>query len=127
MKAFPLFYLLLFTTVASAQNYIGFLSDNYSGLHSITLNPANVTSSKFRSEINLVSVNATVNNDYVATGFSDLFDDFDDIGDENLNPSDNNNFVVNAEVLGPSFMFNLSEKHSIGLMSRARAIFNVVE
>lgn len=124
-----IYFLLLFLAVnlLSAQSYIGFLSDNYSGIHSVTLNPANVTSSKFRSEINLASVNANVNNDYVSTGFSDLFDDFEDFGDEDLNPMDNNNFTISADILGPSFMFNLSPKHSIGLMSRARTILNVVE
>lgn len=116
-----------FTLTASAQSYLGFLSDNYSGLQSVTLNPANVTSSKFRSEINLVSVSGTVNNDYVTTSFSDLFDDLDDLEDQELNPMDNNNFTINADVLGPSFMFNLSPKHSIGIISRARTFLNVNE
>lgn len=127
MRTFKLLLLLLVVNMASSQNYFGFLSDNYSGLQSVTLNPANVTSSKFRSEINLVSVNGTVNNDYVTTGFSDLFDDFDDLGDQNLNPMDDNNFAISADVLGPSFMFNLSPKHSIGLMSRGRTFVNINE
>ncbi len=117
---------LSFTCLVSAQNYFGYLSDNYAGLQSVTLNPANITGSKFKSEVNLVSVSGSFNNDYVSGDFKDFLDG-KDINNSNLNPTGNNNFAVNIDVMGPSFMFNLSEKHSIGIVTRARTFFSINE
>ena len=72
MRIFTILLFLLFVNLATTQNYYGYLSDNYSGLHSVTLNPANVTGSKFRSEINLVSANAGFNNDYFVLDFGHI-------------------------------------------------------
>lgn len=124
MRIFNVFLFLLFINVASAQNYFGYLSDNYSGLHGVTLNPANVTGSKFRTEVNLVSGNASFNNDYFILDVSDAINGTD-IEDANFLASENNNFAFSADVMGPSFMFNLSPKHSIGIITRGRAFFNV--
>ena len=127
MRILTILLFLLFVNLATAQNYYGYLSDNYSGLHSVTLNPANVTGSKFRSEINLVSANAGFNNDYFVLDFGDLFEDSEEIDNSIIIAKENNNFAVSTDVMGPSFMFNLSPKHSIGIITRARAFFNVNE
>lgn len=124
MRILSLFFVLLFFNLASAQNYFGYLSDNYSGLHGVTLNPANVTGSKFRSEVNLVSGSASFNNDYFVLDLSDVFRGTD-VTDSEFLAQENNNFAISADIMGPSVMFNLSPKHSIGLITRARAFFNV--
>ncbi|MCB0382101.1 MAG: hypothetical protein KDD05_02000, partial [Psychroserpens sp.] len=124
MRYFNVLLLVLFINVASAQNYLGYLSDNYSGLHGVTLNPANVTDSKFRTEINLFSANAMFNNDYFVLDMNSLSNGTD-IDNTDFVAKENNNFAFNFDVMGPSFMFNLSPKHSIGIITRGRAFFNV--
>ena len=126
MRIFKFMFLLLFVNMAAAQNYFGFLSDNYSGINSATLNPANITGSKFRTEINLGSANGSINNDYFVTDFGNIFDG-SDIDTDQFIAAENNNFAISSDVLLPSFMFNLSPKHSIGIILRARAYLNINE
>ena len=47
----------------------------------------------------------------------------DDLSGFSTTPSNRNNVAANISVLGPSFMFNINEKHSIGVLTRAR-MFN---
>ncbi|MGS2726704.1 DUF5723 family protein [Psychroserpens sp. BH13MA-6] len=126
MRIFKFMFLLLFVNMAAAQNYFGYLSDNYSGINSATLNPANITGSKFRTEINLGSANGSINNDYFVTDFGNVFDG-SDINTDQFIAAENNNFAISSDVLLPSFMFNLSPKHSIGIILRARAYLNINE
>lgn len=126
MKFLKIAIILLVCNIANAQSFIGYTSDNYSGLHGVALNPANIVNSKFRTEINLVSASSTFNNDYFVADFNELFsgEDFDDSRTE---PKDNNNFTISADVMGPSFMLNLSPKSSIGIITRGRVFSNVNE
>ncbi|MFL1895643.1 DUF5723 family protein [Aquimarina sp. 2-A2] len=129
MKNLLLFGVLIFGSIAAnAQSYIGFLSDNYSGVNSVIVNPANIADSRFKTDINLVGVSAFLGNDYYSVKLDNVFDsefDFDDDGKKT--PSDNNNILGNVDVLGPSFMFNLNPKSSIAVFSRARVFYNVNE
>ncbi|WP_047247618.1 DUF5723 family protein [Maribacter thermophilus] len=111
-----------------AQSYIGFLSDNYSGVHGVISNPANIADSRFKTDVNLVGASAFFSNDYVGVGLSDLMDsDFDYDTDAELSASTNNNIAGNVDVLGPAFMFNLTTKSSIAVFSRARAFVTLSE
>ncbi|TYP70358.1 DUF5723 family protein [Aquimarina intermedia] len=129
MKNLLLFGVLIFGSIAAnAQSYIGFLSDNYSGVNSVIVNPANIADSRFKTDINLVGVSAFLGNDYYSVKLDNVFDsefDFDDDGKKS--PSDNNNIMGNVDILGPSFMFNLNSKSSIAVFSRARVFYNVNE
>jgi len=118
--------LILATSIINAQNYFGVQSDNFGGLNSVSLNPANITGSNFRSEVNLASATVSATNDYASVDLSNAFND--EVGtDNNLYPKDNNNFNLSAEVMLPSFMFNLSPKHSIGIISKVKTFANVYE
>ncbi|MBQ4916049.1 OmpA family protein [Maribacter sp. MMG018] len=111
-----------------AQSYIGFLSDNYSGVHGVIGNPANIADSRFKTDVNLVGASAFISNDYVGVGLSDLMgSDFDYDTDAELSASTNNNIAGNVDVLGPAFMFNLTPKSSIAVFSRARAFVTLSE
>ncbi|MEP1954843.1 MAG: DUF5723 family protein, partial [Algoriphagus sp.] len=55
--------------------------------------------------------------------FSDGFD-FD--SDTEKNPTNANNFFGNVDILGPSALFNLNEKSSIAITTRARGFFNLL-
>ncbi|SHJ01788.1 DUF5723 family protein [Algibacter luteus] len=123
--------LLLFSTILTnlkAQSYVGFAVDNYSGVHSLISNPSNVVDSRLKADINIISVSAFGGSDYFGIDVSNIIKSEGSIdieSDTEKFPSDANNFFLNADVLGPSFMFNLSPKSSIGVVSRVRAFFNL--
>ncbi len=120
--------LSLFCIGLSAQSYIGHTMDNYSGVHAVAYNPANVFDSPMRTDINLVSVSGYLGSDFVGLSFSDLLSsggDFDFDGDAERYPSDKNHFFTNIDVLGPSFMFNVGAKQSFAVTTRVRGLFNL--
>lgn len=108
---------------ANAQSYFGYLNDNYAGVHSVLNNPANIVDSKYRADINLFSFSALVANDYYGVKFFDLLkSNYNFERDAKQHPTNSNNFLLNYDVLGPSFMFNLNKKSSIALFTRVRGI-----
>ncbi len=112
----------------TAQSYMGFSMDNYTGVHSVLYNPANVFDSPFRSDINLVSASGYLGSDFIGLSFSDLISsggDFDFDQSAERYPSDNNHFFTNIDILGPSFMFNVGEKQSFAVTTRVRGLFNL--
>ncbi len=127
MKKLILSGILLMCIVSvKAQSYMGFLTDNYSGVHGVISNPANIVDSRFKTDINLVGVSAFAGNDYYGVSFGDILDDDFEFEDEAKRfPKDQNNLIGNVDVLGPAFMFNINEKNSIAVFTRARAFYNV--
>ncbi|HZJ18780.1 MAG TPA: DUF5723 family protein [Pricia sp.] len=112
----------------SAQSYIGHTMDNYAGVHGVASNPANVFDSPFSSDINLISASGFVGSDFIGLPFSDLLasaGDFDFDSDAERYPSEENHFFTNIDVMGPSFMFNVGDKQSFALITRARGLFNL--
>tara|TARA_R110002049_G_scaffold308939_1_gene515021 strand:- start:8227 stop:9561 length:1335 start_codon:yes stop_codon:yes gene_type:complete len=112
----------------AAQSYIGNTVDNYAGVHALISNPSNVVDSRFKADINLVSASAFGGSDYFGINLGDIIksdEGFDFDSDTEKFPSNANNFFLNVDVIGPSFMFNLTPKSSIGLVSRARAFVNI--
>ncbi len=125
-KLFLTILLALCAVSVKSQSYIGFLTDNYSGVHGVINNPANIVDSRFKTDINLAGVSSFVGNDYYGVNFSDIFDDDYEIEDDaRAFPKDKNNLLGNIDVLGPAFMFNINERNSIAIYTRARAFFNV--
>ncbi|PCE63275.1 DUF5723 family protein [Sediminicola luteus] len=109
-----------------AQSYTGFLTDNYSGVHGLIANPANIADSRFKTDINLIGVSALGGNDLYSVRFKDLFeDDFNFEEDAEKSTKSSNNGIAHVDVLGPSFMFNLNPKSSIAIFTRARAMVNI--
>ncbi|MFP2994390.1 DUF5723 family protein [Spongiivirga sp. MCCC 1A20706] len=109
-----------------SQSYIGFLSDNYKGVHGVVSNPATLVDSPYKADINLASLSALGDNDYYGISLSNLLkSDFDFERDAITSPSDANSYIVTADVLGPSFMFNIKPKHTIAVFTRARLFANV--
>lgn len=123
-----LFIIFIIPNHIKAQSYVGITVDNYAGIHSLTSNPSNVVDSRFKADINLISISAFGGSDYFGINVNDIIKSdggFDFETDAKKFPSDANNFFVNADILGPSFMFNLSPKSSIAIVSRVRAFFNI--
>ncbi|WP_424492406.1 DUF5723 family protein [Salinimicrobium sp. GXAS 041] len=119
---------LFWCTASFSQSYIGHTLDHYSGIQGITLNPSSVVDSRQRADINLLSVSAFGGSDYLGMDIGSILESeegfsFDDSMEEF--PSDQNQFFLNTDVLGPSFIFNLTPKSSIGIITRARVFLNL--
>ncbi|RAI85737.1 DUF5723 family protein [Algoriphagus yeomjeoni] len=115
-------------STSKAQSFVGSTVDNYAGIQSVLINPANSADSRMKLDINLFSASAFVGNDFISVDLSNLknfTDGFDFDTDAEKNPMDNNNFFGNVDILGPSALFNLNEKSSIALTTRARGFFNL--
>lgn len=124
----PLLLIVFFSSYVHSQSYIGNTLDNYSGVHSLLLNPANVVGSKTKFEFNIISASAFVGNDYIGVDLSNLRnigDGFSFDSDVAKTPTDGNNFFGNFDVLGPSVMFRLNQKNSLGINTRVRTFFNI--
>tara|TARA_R110000744_G_scaffold74569_1_gene148868 strand:+ start:722 stop:2812 length:2091 start_codon:yes stop_codon:yes gene_type:complete len=126
MKKYLLITIMLIVSLpAKAQSYIGYLTDNYSGVNGVIANPANIADSRFKTDINLIGASAFFANDYLGVGFSDLTSsNFEYDTDAKLSLSNNNNFSGTVDVLGPSFMFNVGKKSSIAIFTRARTVIS---
>jgi len=107
----------------SAQSYVGFLSDNYSGVHGILNNPSSIADSRYKLDVNLAGVSTTLGTDLFSFKLNDLASNQFDFS-ENLTVSNNNNVFSNIDVLGPSLLINLSPKDAIALSTRTRAYLN---
>lgn len=121
--------LLLFFTISifvEAQSYIGFLTDNYNGVHGVISNPANITDSRLKTDINLGGASLFGSNDYYGFNLIDATkSNYNFDLESKKHPKDNNNGAINADVFGPSVMFSLSENSALAVFSRARAFLNV--
>ena len=125
-KITALLLFFTFTSLLNAQSYIGFLTDNYSGVHGVISNPANIADSRFKTDINLAGASIFGSNDYFGINLFDATKNgysFD--LESKKHPKDANSGAINADILGPSFMFNLTENSSLAIFSRARAFGNV--
>lgn len=115
--------------IANAQSYSGYLSDNYSGVHGVLLNPASIANSPMRTDVNLFSISTSLGNNYIGVGLNDLleFTNFDIEQNADKNSLSNNQFFTGTDALLPSFMFNINSKNSIAVFSRFRILANIAK
>lgn len=112
----------------NAQSYLGYLSDNFSGVHRVISNPADLAESPFKTDINLLGASMMLYNDYYAVKLSETLKGNYDFADNAVKSASNSNtFFGNLDVLGPSFSVNLGEKNTVAFFTRGRAYFNVNE
>lgn len=120
--------LLLTSSGAFAQSYIGHSVDNYSGVHGVIFNPSTVVDSNFRTDINILSTSAFLGSDYFGIDLDGAFEITDGFSFGNgikRFPKEDNQFFLNVDVLGPSFMFNLNPKSSLAFSTRIRGFMNL--
>jgi outer membrane protein OmpA-like peptidoglycan-associated protein len=123
-----LLILLLFVSsfAVEAQSYIGYFQDNYAGVQSVLFNPASIADSRFKTDVNLFSISSSVQNDLYGVRLFDVYKDgYDFDSQAKMKPSTANNALVNFDIMGPSFMFNIAPKHTLAVFTRARSIANV--
>lgn len=124
--------LLLITALSSSvvgfgQIFPGLRSGNYTGVTSVLSNPANIAASKYKWDVNLISLHTLVGNNngsFNLSNINDLLNSesnilFEGSGDRTANA------LVFADILLPSFMVTLNPKTSIALTSRVRVMANV--
>jgi outer membrane protein OmpA-like peptidoglycan-associated protein len=120
----------LFLCVAGfSQSFVGYGYDNYAGVNNILLNPGMLAGSKYKVNVNLVSVSALAGNNAYELDSKRLFTlHFSDLNEGNgYYKSANTDFkyaYVNLDVLGPSATINLNPKTGIGLITRMRVMGN---
>ncbi|MCL6265076.1 DUF5723 family protein [Flagellimonas myxillae] len=120
-KTLLIVFILSISKTLWSQSLIGYETDNFNGVHGVTVNPANIADARVQIDVNLFSVGALIANDYTNFSLSNMIDMVNgDLNNLGTLSSTQNEVLANAEVLGPSFMFNINEKHSIGLITKAR-------
>ncbi|SEO79259.1 hypothetical protein SAMN05444671_1408 [Flavobacterium sp. CF108] len=113
---------------ARSQSYFGFRDDNYAGIQGVLFNPSVIVDSKYKADITIASASATAQNDLYGVNFAEIFDggyDLDTDAKKKFKSNNRGNF--NVDILGPSFMMNINEQHSIGVFTRVRSITNLVD
>lgn len=128
MRNFLILLILFASQIILGQNYLGYDTDNYSGIHGILNNPGALADSRTKSEVSILSVGSILATDYANLTLDNLNKILGDDGFEGSEkfPSNKNEIVFNAEILGPSFIFSLNEKSSIALISRLRIESNFI-
>lgn len=123
-----LLYSFIISAPAMAQDFPGYRSGNYTGVNSVFFNPANIADSRYRWDINLVSISTLVGNNKASFNLKSLGDSFkgdslkNQIFGDNAGPS-SGTFSLN--VVGPSVMFNVGKKWAFALTSRARTMVTI--
>ncbi|KAF2335091.1 DUF5723 family protein [Flavobacterium daemonense] len=113
---------------ARSQSYFGFRDDNYAGIQSALFNPSVIVDSKYRADVTIFSASATGQNDLYGFNFAEVLDGNYDINkDASKNIKTNNRGNVNFDILGPSFMMNITPQHSIALYTRVRSVTGLVD
>jgi hypothetical protein len=122
---------LLFTSfIGFSQDYSGYRTGNYTGVNGVFFNPANIADSRYRWDVNLVSVSALGGNNQASFKLKNLSESFNadslenQLYGRNAGPTSG---LMSVSVLGPSFMFNATKKTAIAITSRARVMANVQE
>ena len=126
---FFLLFLCCSTGLLYGQSYSGFSTDNYAGVHGLLLNPANVAASRTGFELHIASASGALSNDYLKFDGLNVQKAFDEDEFETAvisrTQQDERSLYANADVLGPSLLMSLGKKTGLGLITRARALYNV--
>lgn len=116
--------LLMGVFVVAQQQNIATRTGKYTGVFSIFSNPASIAASPRKWDVSLFSANIGFANDNVKIGMKS-FTDKNDLKNKWLNGDDALSGLINAEITGPSFMFNISPNHAIGISTRGRIMGNI--
>lgn len=122
-------YCFTFFGSVLAQTFHGFSYDNFSGIYGTISNPANGVESKHRWHINGFSYNSFGGAAYGSiqpfeieqkpNGFNGI--NYSKLSD---NPEQIGSTYADRDILLPSVLWNINEKHSLGLLLRSRAFMD---
>ena len=110
------------------QSFAGFRESPYAGVLQATTNPAYMISSKRSWDASLFVANVGFGNSAMNLT-SDITKDFNNYTklDRTNGLLQNNdiNARLNVDVLGPSVFLKINDKHSVGVLTRVRAMVNI--
>ena len=134
------FLLIIISQFVQAQQWLGISGSNYAGTNSVYNNPANIADSRYKLYVNLVANDIFIANNYVGYNapFSILKLLTNSAAQEYRNSKDvivfkNAYYDINTDsesysmnilddLRGPSFLYTINSKRTVGLMSRIRTI-----
>jgi outer membrane protein OmpA-like peptidoglycan-associated protein len=148
MKKLITILLAGFYSLTNAQDFLGLQSSNYAGVLGVYSNPANIADNRFKTDIVLVGLNFTFDNNYVGVKHSafkhtgkltkpDSTLEFTNFGtDKKADNYWKNNFVAAsnsrsksiytaARIVLPSFMISINRKNSIAFNWSVRNYINI--
>lgn len=124
---YALAILSIVSTASKAQYNIGVATSNWSGLNSLYLNPANIADSRHRFAIDIVGINAGLDNNLGTLNTNGgLFDVVNDGNTKNVFSYGNSNtfslMAPYAQVKLPGAMVSINNRHSVALTTGVRAM-----
>lgn len=113
--------------LSEAQEMAGFRTDNYAGVNAAFYNPAALSSSPFRVDVNLFGVDVNLANK--TANLSKISSNLDDSAtlDEYTGGSKPNTIIGSASVHLPSVSVKINDKLSVALLSRTRLIAGITD
>lgn len=139
MKKITLFIASIMMIIGSstAQDVLGYMNSNYSGVTGTDINPANVVDSRYKVDVNLLGLSFAAYNNYVGLKRSALKTDqhghyyaFDDtlFADNYLTTRDNKinkSIYFSNQIYLPSVLISINSKNAFAIKSKVRTLFNV--
>lgn len=116
-----LLLILVKPALLKAQSFAGYNASSYGGVYATLYNPANILDHRFRADINLVGLSVAAENNIVSLHFANKKKP----AQFPKNIANNGYANFQTDVMGPSFMMRLSDKHAFAITTRARAQANV--
>ena len=135
-----LLLLLIVTTFSFstyAQDFLGYINSNYSGVTGTDLNPANVVNSRYKADISLIGLSFSAYNNYIglkrtalkkdAAGEYSAFQDTAFAANylSQRNNNRNKSVYFSNQIYGPSFMVSLGTKNAFAIKSKVRTLLNI--
>lgn len=121
---------LLFASAATqAQELNGFRTDNYNGVSGAFFNPANLSGSPYKVDVHLFGMNLFAGNnnlDFSFGTFSDIASDTN-VLNSFIGNGRTSSLMTNVAFHLPSISYKVNEKLTVGFLTRARILFNVVD
>lgn len=113
---------------AQAQDFPGFRTSRYAGVNGVFTNPASIAGSPYKFDVNLFSLGTLASNDQASFKLGTMGKSLN--GDSLSNqlfgkdagPASG---MVSLDFRGPSVLFNIGEKNSFAVTTRARMFANV--
>ncbi len=137
-KIILLFATALLMTISSfAQDFLGYINSNYSGVTGTDLNPANVVDSRYKVDVTLAGASLQFYNNYLGMSRDALKKDqyghlyaFDDtlFMEHYLTPKDNKinkSIYFSNQIYGPSFLISINPKNAFAVKTKMRTLINV--
>ncbi len=130
--AFALLTAFLSFSYAEAQDWLGYHSSNYAGIHAVNYNPAFLAGNNYKLDVSLIAGHIQVQNDFVGLDNQVIFEPTRTGADPDFNRqylrfSDHTQFYsafTNVHLQAPSVLWQFSPRDAIGFAPALRVFMN---